>query len=181
MLTARRADELWRGCNVTLPHKLAILNHVSDPGQIRDNIGAMNTVARTEDGELFGTNTDAGGFFSPLAELNLAGADVIVIGAGGAARAVLFALSRIKVGQVTILNRNVLKASALVGPFWIERTGSGTWIKPPVGWPARQRQRARHGRSGRTGYRSCPAAGRTPWSMISYMRRFELNSYVKPK
>jgi shikimate dehydrogenase len=117
---SRRADELWRGCNVTLPHKLAILNHVSDPGQIRDNIGAMNTVARTEDGELFGTNTDAGGFFSPLAELNLAGADVIVIGAGGAARAVLFALSRIKVGQVTILNRNVLKASALLAHFGLK-------------------------------------------------------------
>ena len=66
------------------------------------------------------TNTDAAGFYAPIAELDLAGAPVVVIGAGGAARAVLFALSRIGVGPVTILNRNVLKAAALLSAFGLK-------------------------------------------------------------
>jgi len=73
-----------------------------------------------EDGGLMGTNTDAGGFFAPIADLPLAGENVIVIGAGGAARAVLFALSKIDVGEVTIVNRNALKASALLAHFGLK-------------------------------------------------------------
>jgi len=119
-IAGRRDDPDWRGCNVTIPHKLAVMDLVSDPGEVRTSIGAMNTVARTEDGELFGTNTDAGGFFAPIADVPLKGQDVIVIGAGGAAQAVLFALSRIGVGSVTIINRNVLKASALLARFGLK-------------------------------------------------------------
>ncbi len=119
-IAARRKDTEWRGCNVTIPHKLAVMEHVSDPGGVRASIGAMNTIARTENGDLFGTNTDAGGFFAPIADIPLAGQDVIVIGAGGAAQAVLFALSRIEVGTVTIINRNVLKASALLARFGLQ-------------------------------------------------------------
>lgn len=119
-IATRREDQDWQGCNVTLPHKLAIMDHVSDPGDVRASIGAMNTVARAENGDLFGTNTDAGGFFAPIADVPLSGQDVIVIGAGGAAQAVLFALSRIDVGSVTIINRNVLKASALLARFGLK-------------------------------------------------------------
>lgn len=110
----RRDDPLWRGCNVTLPHKLAIVEHVADPGGVAESIGAMNTIARDGDHALFGTNTDAAGFWTPIADCDLRGRDVVVIGAGGAARAVLFALGRVGCGPVTILNRNVLKASALL-------------------------------------------------------------------
>ena len=116
-LASARADPNWRGCNVTLPHKIAIMELVNDPGNIRGTIGAMNTILRQDDGSLIGTNTDAAGFYAPIAELDLAGAPVVVIGAGGAARAVLFALSRLGVGPVTILNRNVLKAAALLSSF----------------------------------------------------------------
>lgn len=119
-IAKRRDDPAWQGCNVTLPHKLAVMDHVSDPGDVRASIGAMNTIARTESGDLFGTNTDAGGFFAPIADVPLAGQDVIVIGAGGAAQAVLFALSRIDVGSVTMINRNVLKASALLARFGLK-------------------------------------------------------------
>ncbi|WP_422345259.1 shikimate dehydrogenase [Parasphingorhabdus sp.] len=119
-IASRRNDPDWQGCNVTIPHKLAIMDHVSDPGEVRSSIGAMNTIARTRDGTLFGTNTDAGGFFAPIADVPLSGQDVIVIGAGGAAQAVLFALSRIDVGSVTIINRNVLKASALLARFGLK-------------------------------------------------------------
>jgi shikimate dehydrogenase len=119
-LARARQDPDWRGCNVTLPHKVAIMELVGDPGGIRGTIGAMNTILRGEDGSLTGTNTDAGGFYAPIAGLDLEGAHAVVIGAGGAARAVLFALSKVGIGRVTILNRNVLKAAALLAGFGLK-------------------------------------------------------------
>jgi shikimate dehydrogenase len=116
---SRRADPNWRGCNITLPHPQAALGFVEDRGGVRDSIGAINTAFRAEDGVLVGTNTDAGGFYAPIAGLDLDGAHAVVIGAGGAARAILFALSRIGIGQVTLLNRNVLKGAALLSSFGI--------------------------------------------------------------
>lgn len=116
----RAADPDWRGCNVTVPHKLAVLDHVPDPGDVRGMIGAANTVFRGEDGALIATNTDAAGFLSPIADLDLAGRPVAVIGAGGAARAVLFALARSGVGNVTVLNRTPLKAAALLAHFGLK-------------------------------------------------------------
>lgn len=113
-------DPDWRGCNVTIPHKLAVMDLVGDPGGVRSTIGAMNTVIRGEDSALIGTNTDAGGFFSPIAGLELEGRHAVVVGAGGGARAVLFALSRVGIGRVTILNRNVLKAAALLSGFGVK-------------------------------------------------------------
>lgn len=115
----RRADPLWRGCNVTLPHKQAVIAHVADPGGVGASIGAANTLFRSDTG-LICTNTDAAGFFAPLADAPLAGAPVVVVGGGGAARAVLFALAQIGAGPVTILNRNVLKASALLAHFGLK-------------------------------------------------------------
>ncbi|AMG72674.1 shikimate dehydrogenase [Sphingopyxis granuli] len=119
-IAERRADPDWRGCNVTIPHKVAVMDLVDDPGNIRGTIGAMNTVVRQPDGALIGTNTDAAGFYAPLAELDLEGAPVAVVGAGGAARAVLFALARAGVGPVTILNRSPLKAMGLLVTFGLK-------------------------------------------------------------
>lgn len=117
---SRRADPAWRGCNITIPHKEAALDHVEDRGDVRRSIGAINTVLRAEDGALIGTNTDAGGFYAPIAGLDLEGAHVALVGAGGAARAILFALSRIGVGRVTLFNRNALKGGALLGAFGLK-------------------------------------------------------------
>lgn len=114
------ADADWRGCNVTMPHKQAVMDLVDDPGNIRGTIGAMNTIVRQPDRSVIGTNTDAAGFYSPLAELDLEGAPVVVVGAGGAARAVLFALARANVGKVTILNRSPLKAMGLLATFGLK-------------------------------------------------------------
>lgn len=119
-VAARAQDTDWRGCNVTLPHKLAVMDHVGDPGDVRASIGAMNTIARDEAGRLFGTNTDAGGFYGPIADVPLAGAPVIVAGTGGAAHAVLFALSRLDVGPVTLLARSPLKGAALLARFGLK-------------------------------------------------------------
>jgi shikimate dehydrogenase len=116
---ARRDDPDWRGCNITIPHKQAALEFVDDPGGVRDTIGAINTVIRDQ-GALIGTNTDAAGFYAPIADMELEGAHAVVIGAGGAARAILFALARVGVGHVTILNRNVLKAAALLATFGLK-------------------------------------------------------------
>ncbi|MFV1918455.1 shikimate dehydrogenase [Sphingomonas sp. MJ1 (PH-R8)] len=127
---ARRADPAWRGCNITLPHKTAALDHVEDRGGVRQSIGAINTVFRDGDGHLVGTNTDAGGFYAPIAGLPLEGAPVCVIGAGGAARAILFALSKLNVGRVTLLNRSPLKGAALLASFGLK--GDALPLSAPV-------------------------------------------------
>lgn len=119
-LAGRAADAVWRGCNVTMPLKHAVLDHVTDPGDVRGSIGAANTVFRNDAGQLVATNTDAAGFFAPLAEVDLTGQPVVVVGAGGAARAVLFALGRVEAGPVTVLNRNVLKAAGLLAQFGLK-------------------------------------------------------------
>ncbi|USU07617.1 shikimate dehydrogenase [Sphingomonadaceae bacterium OTU29MARTA1] len=116
----RRGDPDWRGCNITMPHKLAALDHVDDRGDVRNGIGAINTVFRAEDGTPVGTNTDAGGFYAPLAGFDFTDKPVTVVGAGGAARAILFALARMQVGPVTLLNRNVLKAGVLLSSFGLK-------------------------------------------------------------
>ena len=121
-IAERRDDPDWRGCNVTIPHKQAVLDLIADPGRLRDTIGAANTVARGEDGVLFGTNTDAAGFIAPIADVDLSGAPVVVIGSGGAARAILFALARCGAGPVTLLARNPLKGAALLSHFGLKGT-----------------------------------------------------------
>ncbi len=127
---SRRDDPDWRGCNITAPHKVAALDHVPDPGGVRDSIGAINTVFRDGSGALIGTNTDAAGFYAPLADFDLEGAPVAVIGAGGAARAVLFALARGGVERVTILNRSPLKAMGLLATFGLK--GDAVPLDSPI-------------------------------------------------
>jgi len=116
----QRDDADWRGCNVTLPHKLAILDHVADKGGLRGDLGAANTVFRDEDGTLAATNTDIAGFYSPLAGFPFEDSHAVVIGAGGAARAVLYALSKAGIARVTVLNRSPLKAMGLIANFGLK-------------------------------------------------------------
>ncbi len=117
---ARRNDVNWRGCNITIPHKITALDFVTDPGDVRHSIGAINTVFRDGTGALVGTNTDAGGFYLPIADLDWQGEQAVVIGSGGAARAVLFALAQADIGEVTILARNGLKAAGLLAQFGLK-------------------------------------------------------------
>lgn len=119
-IARRRDDADWRGCNVTIPHKIAVMDLVDDPGDVRGTIGAMNTVLRDPQSRLTGTNTDAAGFYAPLSDVPLQGASVAVIGTGGAARAVLFALGKAAVGPVTMIARSPLKAVALLAQFGLK-------------------------------------------------------------
>lgn len=116
-LVNRTADPSWRGCNVTIPHKRAVVPLVADPDGIGAAIGALNMISRGEDDALIGGNSDAGGFAEPLRDFDLAGKHVVVVGAGGAARAILFALRELGVGSLTILNRSVGAADALLDHF----------------------------------------------------------------
>lgn len=114
-LLTRRVDVDWRGCNVTMPHKQAIMPLLDriDPAAAR--IGAVNTVVRDADGTLTGYNTDASGFLEPLgdAQFNV----VTVIGAGGAARAVLAALTDRGTQWISLQNRSLEKGEALLAEF----------------------------------------------------------------
>ncbi len=119
-IDARREDPDWRGCNVTIPHKIAIMDHVADPGGVKESIGAMNTIIRDRKNCLTGTNTDAGGFYTPLSESDLSGQSATVIGNGGAARAILFALSKMDLDNVHIMARNPLKSMGLLNQFGLK-------------------------------------------------------------
>lgn len=121
----RRADPDWLGCNVTIPHKVAVMEYVSDPGKVGDIIGAMNTIACETGGPLIGTNTDAGGFLAPLQRAGFKGKSVCIIGAGGAARAILYALSQIGVSDITIMVRDCAKGQALLDHARIKGTVIG--------------------------------------------------------
>ena len=79
----RRADPDWLGCNVTIPHKIAVMDYTDDPGGVRERIGAMNTIACETGGPLVGTNTDAGGFLQPLLRDKWKGQSAVLVGAGG--------------------------------------------------------------------------------------------------
>ncbi len=115
-LGARRADPLWRGCNVTMPHKQAVMPLLDRIDPPADAIRAVNTITPLGGGALAGTNTDAAGFLEPLAgELSRSHFFRMarIIGTGGAARAIITALA----GQgitLVVAGRDPGKARALL-------------------------------------------------------------------
>lgn len=113
---ARRLDPAWRGCNITMPHKQAALRFLDAIDPQAALIGAVNTVVRNADGGLTGYNTDAPGFLEPLlprlAEPHLYRM-ARILGAGGAARAIVAALAG--AGFTLVLAaRDLAKAQALL-------------------------------------------------------------------
>ncbi len=112
----RRIDWRLRGLSVTIPHKLTIIPHLDFIDATAQRIGAVNTVI-VEGDELHGYNTDMIGAMKPLEELiDLKGARVAVIGAGGAARAVCCGLGERK-AEVTIYARDLSKAQPVADEF----------------------------------------------------------------
>jgi shikimate dehydrogenase len=103
------------GFNVTIPHKTRILKYIDVLDMVASKAGAVNTVQNV-DGVLYGYNTDVGGFLRPLAKrgINLNGLNVLLLGAGGAARAVVVALSsKTENLKISIANRNRDRAKEL--------------------------------------------------------------------
>jgi shikimate dehydrogenase len=113
-LRFRRDDPLWRGCNVTMPHKETILPLLDSVTRNAAAIGAVNTVRRGEGGRLHGRNSDVHGIWRSLGDVEIAGKRVLVIGAGGAARAAAYAVQQLGPSSVVLMNRNVAAAERLV-------------------------------------------------------------------
>ena len=98
------------GANVTIPYKEDVFAMVDECDPLATRIGAINTIVN-RDGRLYGYNTDAPGFISALRGFNLqqfdcAGAKVVILGTGGAARAASVALLEKDVGEIVLLGRN---------------------------------------------------------------------------
>lgn len=101
------------GVSITMPHKQEVLAHLEHMDPLSRKIGAANTILRAQDGKLYGFNTDVAGVLGPLEKrLPLGGAKILVLGAGGTARAAVFGL-REKAAEVFILNRTPETAAKL--------------------------------------------------------------------
>ena len=101
------------GLSITMPYKQSILAHLDNTDAHTTKIGACNTVVRGQDGKLYGFNTDAAGVVRPLEQrLTIENAKVLVLGAGGAARAAVFGLKE-RGAEIWILNRTSVKAQKL--------------------------------------------------------------------
>jgi 3-dehydroquinate dehydratase/shikimate dehydrogenase len=126
VLPSTREVELnFGGFAVTMPHKQAIKKYLTSIDPVAEAIGAVNTV-KLEGDQLTGYNTDAPGFIAPLKKRipDLKDARVVVLGSGGAARAVIYAL-RQENADVTVLARDANKAKLLADEFRV------TYSSPP--------------------------------------------------
>jgi shikimate dehydrogenase len=105
---ANLATSEFLGCNVTIPHKEAAFKAVALADEIAGRLGAVNTV-HLENGKVCGTNTDGEGFIASLRHsypaFGLTDETAIVVGAGGAAKAIIAALLDQDVGRIGIINR----------------------------------------------------------------------------
>jgi shikimate dehydrogenase len=101
------------GFNVTIPHKVAVMQYLDELDVTTKKAGAVNTVNNIE-GMFRGYNTDIAGFIEPLRRRKADfGTTVLLLGAGGAARAIVAALSEEKVEKLVIANRDLKKAEEL--------------------------------------------------------------------
>jgi len=118
----------FRGANVTVPHKQAVMAYLDEIKDTAQAIGAVNTIV-VQDGRLVGHNTDGGGFLAALQEAGFqpAGKQALILGAGGAARAVVHALAQANCA-VAIHNRTVQRAAKLAHDM--QRIG----VRVPVTW-----------------------------------------------
>ncbi len=104
-----------RGCNVTVPHKEGVLPLLDWVSPTASAIGAVNTIWRDDSGRMCGDNTDAQGFLNALQEEHVStqGAQILIIGAGGSARAVAVGLAQSGCASITIANRSLPRAVKL--------------------------------------------------------------------
>ena len=111
----RLRGEEYMGFNITIPHKEQLLDLVDDVNDMTRNVGAVNTVVN-RNGTLTGHNTDTYGFIRSLkekADFEPRGKSVLLLGAGGAARAAAYALAGEGVARLVIANRTLSRAESL--------------------------------------------------------------------
>lgn len=104
-----------KGINLTMPHKIRVIPKLDELSQAAKIIGAVNTVAVREDGTLFGENTDGKGFVQALMNKGITpkGKNVMILGAGGAARAISVECALAGARKMSIVNRTKKKADTL--------------------------------------------------------------------
>lgn len=127
-LAGMRALKNFRGMSVTIPHKIEAMNHVDEVAEVDRSIGSINTIIN-EDGRLIGLGTDGPGALKALldAGVDLDGKNVLMLGAGGAARAIAFTLARNACpAMISILDVN---ESLLQGLTHDLRSGTETVIE----------------------------------------------------
>ena len=126
LLSLLKSSEQFLGANVTVPHKLRAMDFVDAIDPAARRIGAINTIVRGGDGRLTGHNTDGTGFIESLLQPqpdrngsflgSLKGLNVLLLGAGGSARAVAFHVAdRLEGGELIICNRTIEAARCLAG------------------------------------------------------------------
>lgn len=102
------------GFNVTIPHKVEMMKYLNKTDEACSLIGAVNTITN-DNGVLKGYNTDMDGFLEPLKkkEISIVNTRVLLLGAGGAARAIVAGVAKCKAKEITIANRTITKADEL--------------------------------------------------------------------
>lgn len=104
----------FRGFNCSLPHKVAVIEHLDRLGESAAIMGAVNCVV-IKDGELVGENTDGKGFLQSLVTVcEPKGKSVVLFGAGGAARAIAVELGLAGIAKITVVNRSAVRGNELV-------------------------------------------------------------------
>lgn len=120
----------FRGVNLTIPHKEAVMPLCENLDETARRIGAVNTIVVEEDGALQGINTDAFGFIENLRQNSswtAAAGAAVLLGAGGAARAVAVALSDAGVRDLRIVNRTSERVQTLIGSTAIKNASFVSW------------------------------------------------------
>ncbi|BAT18700.1 shikimate dehydrogenase [Asaia bogorensis] len=103
----------WAGFNCSIPHKIAVIDHLDNLAESAKIIGAVNCV-QIRDGKLTGNNTDGKGFLASLRKVTEPkGKTIVILGAGGAARAIAVELALAGAARITIANRSPDKAQAI--------------------------------------------------------------------
>jgi shikimate dehydrogenase len=124
----------FAGANCTIPHKIAVMQHLDEITPTARKIGAVNTIVRQSDGRYLGENTDGKGFIRSLEEagFSIPGAKAVVLGAGGAARAIAVELAEAGAKNLTIVNRTPSRGQELAKAV-NERTDARAECVP---WPS---------------------------------------------
>lgn len=116
---ARLRNGEIKGINVTVPHKQNVIPLLDKISPLAKEIGAVNTIV-SHNGILYGDNTDAHGFLDSLlteTSFKISGKSVLILGAGGACRAIAYILSTKNPASISIANRNSDRAQAMINTF----------------------------------------------------------------
>lgn len=119
----------WRGFNCTIPHKIAVIEHLDELSPAAEAIGAVNCAIH-RGGRLIGDNTDGKGFVRSVREIRpIEGLVALILGAGGAARAIAVELAMAAARRIVVVSRDRIKGEALANRVE-ERTGVESSYRP---------------------------------------------------